>query len=184
MRIYFLFITLFFLSFNTKAQMHIKGNMATALVAIPNFAVEFQHKEKTSFQIETTASLWESVNGSPIKFALLFGEYRYYTKAYGKGFFAGVNIGGSTFNVRKWNYTDTDLIQRGFGIMAGLTVGYQHVINDKFNIEVSLGAGYHEGFYKGFDSKTGERYDLAEKWNKSSESLPYKGGIMLVYELK
>ena len=183
MKHFFLFTTLLFLSFNTKAQTAIKGNMATALVAIPNFAIEFQHKEKTSFQIETTASFWESIKGSPVQFMLLFGEYRYYTKTYGDGFFAGVNVGGSSFNVRKWNYVDTDLIQRGFGLMAGLTVGYQYVINDKFNIEVSLGGGYHEGFYKGYNTETGERYDPATNWNKSSESLPYKGGVMLVYKL-
>jgi hypothetical protein len=39
------------------------------------------------------------------------------------------------------------------------------------------------GFYKGYELKTGERYDSPYAYNKSGEWIPYRGGVMLSYIL-
>jgi hypothetical protein len=50
-------------------------------------------------------------------------------------------------------------------------------------IDCFLGGGWHQGFYKGYDLTTGERYDKAKNYNKSGESLPYRGGVMVSYKI-
>lgn len=164
-------------------QTRIKGNMATALAAIPNFGIETKIGEKLTFQADVTASFWKSFKGGPMEFTLAFAEVRYYTNDINKGFFIGANIGGSAYKIQKWDYRHMDYYQEGFGVMLGATVGYLYPINDRFSLELFLGGGNHQGFYKGYKITTHERLDSAEKYNKSGEFLPYRGGLMLVYKL-
>ncbi|UUC46172.1 DUF3575 domain-containing protein [Flavobacterium cerinum] len=165
------------------SQTRIKGNIATAIAAIPNFGVETKIGEKLTFQFDATASFWKSFKSGPMEFTLAFAEVRYYTKDTNKGFFVGGHIGGSRYKIQKWNYWDSDYYQEGIGVMIGATVGYLYPINDHFSVELFLGGGSHQGFYKGYTMSTGERVDGADRYNKSSEFLPYRGGLMLVYKL-
>lgn len=67
--------------------------------------------------------------------------------------------------------------------MYGLTTGYQFLINEKWNLEIFVGGGSSQGFYKGYKINTNERYDNRDKFNKSGEWILYRGGVMLVYKL-
>jgi hypothetical protein len=177
------FIILFLITHSNFAQTVIKGNLVTALVAVPNFGIETKLSEKTSFQIDFTASFWKSVNNAPQEFGIIIPEFRYHTKEFGKGFFIGAHLGGSVFKVQKWNYANQDYYQKGFGILIGATIGYQFIISDKFGLEVFLGGGSQQGFYKGYKISDNSRVDVARKYNKSGEIIPYRGGLMLVYKL-
>lgn len=163
--------------------MSIKGNIITTLVAVPNFGVEFNVGEKTTFQLDATASFW-TIDGVPYKFVLLFPEFRYYPRKSGYGFFVGAHVGGGKYKLQKWNHADFDEYQDGYSIFYGATVGYQFVLNDRLNLELFLGGGNQQGYYKGYSLTTGERYESAEKFNKSGEWLPYRGGLMIVYKFK
>lgn len=181
-------VILFFLFLSLNAsyingQTNLKGNVIFALVAIPNLGVETKLGKHTSFQIDVTVSFWESINNSPQKFVLLFPEFRYYTKEFGKGFFIGTHIGGGSYKLQKYNYRSTDFYQKGYNVMYGVTIGYQFLVNKKWNLEAFIGGGSSQGYYKGYKISTDERYDLAKKYNKSGEWILYRGGLMLVYQL-
>ncbi len=68
--------------------------------------------------------------------------------------------------------------------MIGVTGGYQFQLSDRLNLDIYATIGSSQGFYKGYDRSTGKRYDSAEKFNKSGEIIPYRGGIMISYKLK
>jgi hypothetical protein len=172
-----------FVLHHSEAQTVIKGNLATALVAVPNFGIETKLSKKTSFQVDFTASFWKSVNNAPQEFGIIIPEFRYHTKEFGKGFFIGGHLGGSIFKVQKWNYANQDYYQKGYGILVGATIGYQFIVSEKFGLEVFLGGGSQQGFYKGYKISDNTRVDVAEKYNKSGEVFAYRAGLMLVYKL-
>ncbi len=182
-KIFMLFLFLFCFILTLNSQNNIKGNMATAVLGIPNFGYEIRLGKKTSFQVDITASFWESVQHAPQKFVMLFPEFRYYTKTFNKGFFIGTHIGGSSYTMQKYTYWSTDYYQKGFNVMYGVSTGYSFEVNERWHIELFIGGGSSQAYYKGYKISTQERYDAAEKYNKSGEWIVYRGGLMLVYHL-
>ena len=77
------------------------------------------------------------------------------------------------------SYTHLDVYKR--------QVGYQWQINDHWKLDLYVGGGHSEGFYKGFHKEIpGIRYDPdpTREYNRSGEWVPYKGGLMISYRLK
>jgi hypothetical protein len=165
-------------------QTTIKANLLTALVAVPNIGFETKIGKQTTFQLDVTASFWKSFRGSQEQFVIVTPEFRYYFREIFSGFYFGGHLGGTAFEMQKFNYSNTNRYQEGFGYMIGGTIGYQYKINDRFNAEFFIGGGSIQSFYKGYERSTGIRYDEATRYNKSGEFLPYRGGFMLVYKLK
>jgi hypothetical protein len=79
---------------------------------------------------------------------------------------------------------NTNKYEEGLGYVMGVTIGYKAKINDKLHLDCFLGGGSHQGFYKGYIIGTNQRYESAKNYNKSGEWLPYRGGVMLSYQLK
>ncbi|MCO6161795.1 MULTISPECIES: DUF3575 domain-containing protein [unclassified Flavobacterium] len=181
-KIFILFFFLLFTILTLNSQNKIKGNIASALLGIPNFSYEIKIGSKTSFQVDATASFWESFNHAPQKFIMFFPEFRYYTQSFNKGFFLGTHVGGSSYTMQKYNYWSTDFYQKGYNIMYGMTVGYTFEFYKKWNLELFLGGGSSQAYYKGYRISNQTRYDDAKKFNKSGEWILYKGGLMLVYQ--
>jgi hypothetical protein len=177
----FLLIILF--SIQSQSQTYIKVNALTTLLAIPNIGIETSIGKKSTFQFDILASPWKSINGKPKQFYTFIPEYRYHFHEKNNGFYVGAHIGATKFNFQKWNYLNTDKYEKGFGYLMGATIGYQTKINDKFMLDVFLGGGNQQAFYKGYLLSTGERYETAENYNKSGEWLPYRGGVMVSYKL-
>jgi hypothetical protein len=178
------FLLLFLLvSIYAHSQTYIKVNAFTTLLTIPNVGIETSIGNKSTFQFDILASPWKSVNGKPRQFYTFIPEYRYHFHEKNNGFYIGGHIGATVFNFQKWNYINSNNYQKGFGYVVGATIGYQTKINDKFMLDCFLGAGSHQGFYKGYYLSTGERYDKAKDYNKSGELIPYRGGIMVSYRL-
>ena len=174
---------LFLLScYVVQAQTTVKANVITAL-GIPQLGVETTLGKKTTFQVDALASLWKSINGGPQQVYMVIPEFRYYPKKALEGFYFGLHVGGSAFKIQKWSYINTDYYQKGYNVLYGGTVGYQVKINEKFSMDVFLGGGSQQGYYKGYLLSTGERYEHARTFNKSGEWLPYRGGVMIVYKL-
>ncbi|WP_158729948.1 DUF3575 domain-containing protein [Flavobacterium sp. I-STPA6A] len=166
-----------------SAQTYVKANAFTTILTIPNVGIETSIGKKSTFHFDALASFWKSVNGKPREFYTFTPEYRYHFKEKYNGFYAGAHIGASIFNFQKWNYLNTNNYEKGVGYFAGATIGYQVKVSEKFMIDCFLGGGWHQGFYKGYDLYTGERYEPAKKYNKSGESLPYRGGVMISYKI-
>jgi Protein of unknown function (DUF3575) len=164
------------------SQTYIKFNGVTALAAVPNIGVETSIGKKMTFQLDATASFWESVNGSPYKALIITPEVRYFFKEKNNGLYVGGNLSGSTFKLKKYGY-ESGFYQQGYNYILGATIGYQWKLNDKWGLDLFVGGGHQEAFYKGYDHN-GVRYDTwIHKYNKSGEWVLYRGGLMIAYKI-
>lgn len=187
------FLTLFLLG-NLNAQeqeneksLYIKGNALFLPVGMLNVGLEYQLSKKYTLQGDVFVSPWKSFAGRHAQIYMGHLEGRYYFQEAFKHWYLGVNGGFGVFDLTKWNYSGTEKFQRGFSLMLGATVGYQFQWKERWNIDVYLGGGTSQGFYHGYENVPPDsfvRYDGEQKWNKSGELIPYRGGIMISYKLK
>lgn len=166
------------------SQTYVKANAVTLPVGIVNAAIETKVSPKNTIQAEILVSPWKSFLGKRLQIYNFAVEGRHYFKESFNGFYVGANVGLAVFDIQKWNYITSNKHQRGYTILAGATVGYQYAISDRWNADIFLGGGNSQGFYHGYDLTTGERYEGTRPWNKSGEWIPFKGGLMLSYQLK
>ncbi|MBV8328815.1 DUF3575 domain-containing protein [Chryseobacterium sp.] len=179
-------------------SLYLKGNALFAPIGILNVGVEKQLSPKYTIQGDVFISPWKSFAGHKLQFYSASVEGRYYFKEAFKHWYIGANLSMAYYNAQKWNYwndgvflTDdgdrvknSDIYQKGYSVMLGVTGGYQFQLSDRWNLDIYATVGTSQGFYKGYDSTTGKRYDGAEKFNKSGEIIPYRGGVMISYKLK
>lgn len=180
------YLSLFFLLSVSLSysQTYVKFNGATALALIPNIGVETSIGKKMTLQVDATASFWKSVNGAPFKAFILTPEVRYHFNEKNNGLYVGGNISGGVFELQKYGYKDTDFYQKGLNYMLGVTIGYQWKVSDKWALDLFVGGGHQEAFYKGYLLSTGERYDTwVHDYNKSGEWILYRGGLMIAYKI-
>lgn len=187
------------------SQNEVKGNTVFAPIGIINFAAEKQISNHLSLQIEAFVSPWKSFTGRHLQIYLGTAETRYYFTKKQNKWFLGAYISGGVFDIQKYNYWNdkhitneegvslynddgtpriTSLYQRGFVYILGVDAGYKLKMSEHFNLEAFIGIGTVQGFYHGFFADTNLRYDKAEKWNKSGEILPTRGGVMISYVFK
>ena len=78
LKLYTLFFSFFCVL--SSAQSELKFNLATSLVLVPNIGIEIEINKKIDYQLDTSASFWDSIDGSPYQFVQIFNELRYYPK--------------------------------------------------------------------------------------------------------
>ena len=194
----YLFGFLFLISLTLNSQTELKFNLASALVLVPNVGIEVQLSDRFGYQLDTSASFYDNIEGSPFHMTQIFNELRFYpkTKKNNRSFFIGAHVGYGMYNLRlpEWitSIVDTDYKEEGsyqYGRNAyyGITIGKKIPLkNEKFNIEIFIGGGSSQSNYK-YYNKDEERIfaitNYKRKFNKSGEELPYRGGIMLTYKL-
>jgi hypothetical protein len=167
-----------------QGQNRVNINAATTLLGFPSLGYETPVNKHFTFHIDAIGSPFNSYNDMPLRFLIITPEVRYYPSKDHRGFYAGVHIGGSAFKLQKYGYENSNLYQKGYNYMMGASFGYVYFITNMIALEAFLGGGSIQSFYKGYDTTTGERYDGAEKFNKSGEWLPYRGGISIIFQLK
>ena len=194
--------TLLFLLIFTfgAAQTELKFNLASALILTPNIGIEVQLSEKFGYQLDTSATFFDNVEGSPFQTTQIFNELRYYPKLKeGKNersFFIGPHVGYGMFTLRIPKFitsiVDTELkeegsYQSGRNAYYGITVGKKIPLKNKnFNLEVFIGGGSSQSSYKYYNKEGNRIYenpDIEKDFNQSGEELVYKGGVMLTYKL-
>ena len=184
--------------FNSKVE--IKFNLTSALLLVPNIGIEVQLSEKLGYQLDTSASFYDNIEGSPFHSTQIFNELRYYPKLKeGKNqrsLFIGTHVGYGMFTLKIPKFItsiiDTELkeegsYQSGRNTYYGITIGKKIPLkNNKLNLEIFVGGGTSQSNYK-YYNKLGNRVygnpDIEKNFNQSGEELVYKGGIMLVYKL-
>ena len=195
-------ITLLFLLIFTfgAAQTELKFNLASALILTPNIGIEVQLSEKFGYQLDTSATFFDNVEGSPFQTTQIFNELRYYPKLKeGKNersFFIGPHVGYGMFTLRIPKFitsiVDTELkeegsYQSGRNAYYGITIGKKIPLKNKnFNLEIFIGGGSSQSNYKYYNKEGNRIYenpDIEKDFNQSGEELVYKGGIMLTYKL-
>lgn len=183
---------------NSDKGLRLKANALFLPVGIVNVAGEFQLSKKITMQGDVFISPWKSFSGHEFQYYSASVEGRYYFKEAFNGFYLGANIAASTYTLQKWNYwkdepyyneknevfTKSDLYQKGHSYLLGITAGYQFRLSEKWFMDIYGTVGSSQDFYKGYERGTGKRYDDAVGFNKSSEILPYRGGIMIAYKFK
>ena len=199
---------IFCISLVVHAQVEVKFNAATALLLIPNAAVELGISEKHSIQLDVLGSFWDEMpllNDTPFHLSQTFLEYRFYKKEGLQKWFIAPHVGFGMFTLQKPNYLilydyyneaaggnsggglpNGDAYQSGRVAFYGLTFGYKKKLNTSWSLEAFIGLGLSQSWYKGY--KGNERVDqLGEDYlrpfNGSGEVLIYKGGMMVVYKL-
>ncbi|WP_371414621.1 DUF3575 domain-containing protein [Flavobacterium sp. 140616W15] len=144
-------LTVLLFTIQSHSQTYIKANAITALVAIPNVAVETSISEKLTLNVDLMASFWESFDGkSPMKFVTFTPEVRYHFNEKYNGLYFGGHIGGDIYKIQKWNYWDTNKYEDGHGYRLGATLGYQKKLNDKFMLDFLLVEDGIKVFIKAF----------------------------------
>jgi len=184
--------------FNSKVE--IKFNLTSALVLVPNIGVEVKLSEKLSYQLDTSASFYDNIDGSPFHTTQIFNELRFYPKLQeGKNprsFFIGPHIGYGMFTLRIPKFitsiVDTELkeegsYQSGRNAYYGITIGKKIPLkNEKLNLELFIGGGTSQSNYK-YYNKLGNRIyenpDIEKDFNQSGEELIYRGGLMLTFKI-
>ena len=164
-------------------QQRFHVNAATTLLGFPSVGYEKALGKRFSFHIDAIGSTFNRYHNMPLKFLIITPEIRYYSKRELTGFYVGGHIGGSTFHLQKYNYANTNYYQKGYNYMAGISIGYVYAVTEKFALEAFVGGGTIQSFYKGYNSITGVRYDVAQKFNKSGDWLPYRGGVNLIWKI-
>ncbi|MCJ7932814.1 MAG: DUF3575 domain-containing protein [Chryseobacterium sp.] len=179
-------------------SLYIKGNALFAPIGILNVGAEKQLSSKYTLQGDVFISPWKSFAGHELQYYSASVEGRYYFQEAFKHWYIGANLGFAAYNVQKWNYwndtihvndngetfVNSNLHQKGYSILLGVTAGYQFQLSERWNLDIYGTVGTSQSFYKGYDRTTGKRYDQATGLNKSGEIIPYRGGIMISYKLK
>lgn len=190
---------MFFLNFS-YSQTEIKFNLASGLLLVPNIGIEIQINESFGYQLDTSASFWDSIDGSPFQFTQIFNELRYYPKLKKeqkkRSFFIGSHIGYGMFSLRNPKILTSVIdsqskpegsYQSGRNTYYGLSFGKKVKLNNpKLGLEFFIGGGSSQSNYKYYNSDEELEYDdpIAKRdFSKSGEELVYRGGIMLIYKL-
>lgn len=185
---------------SSEKATYLKGNALLLPVGIMNAGIEKQISSKYTVQADVFISPWKSFFGHEAQIYMVGLEGRYYFAEAFRHWYVGANISATRFILQKWNYwksgpyqykegypvlNASDLYQDGFAFQMGITVGYQFQLSENWNMDLYLGGGSSQDFYKGFDRTTGLRYDDdGRKWNRSGEFIPYRGGVMISYKIK
>ena len=181
-----------------EKSLYVKGNALLAPIGIINLGIEKQISPKYTIQGDILISPWKSFAGHELQIYSVSAEGRYYFKEAFKHWYIGANISFAAYNLQKWNYwndgtyvteagnvyQNKDIYQKGFSIMLGVTGGYQFQLSERWNLDLYATIGTSQGFYKGYDRVSGNRYDGADGLNRSGEIIPYRGGVMISYKFK
>ena len=192
------------ISLAQKNETYIKANALFLPVGMLNVGIEHGFTEHITGQADLFISPWKSFAGKHAQVYMLGFNGRYYFNEAFKKFYVGADVSVARFNIQKygyWNdnfyvhkngvvtpYINNNLYQKGYSVMLGGIAGYQFTLGERWNLDLYLGLGTMQSFYKGYDKISGDRYDtegdsMGRENNRSGEWLPYKGGVMLSYKL-
>jgi hypothetical protein len=179
-------------------SLYVKGNALFLPIGVLNAGLEYQLSKKYTLQGDVFISPWKSFAGHEFQYYSVSLEGRYYFDEAFKHWYVGTNLSAASFVLQKWNYwgdgtytndrnekfKKSNLYQKGLSLIVGITAGYQFQLSENWNLDVYGTVGTSQDFYKGYDRTTGKRYDMANKYNKSGEVLPYRGGVMISYKIR
>ena len=72
------FLILFSISLNSQTEL--KFNLASAPFLVPNVGIEVQISDRFGYQLDTSASFYDNIEGSPFHMTQIFNEIRFYPK--------------------------------------------------------------------------------------------------------
>ena len=159
-----------------------------AVGASPNLAFEFALGKRVTLEVGGGLNKWTFSENKKFKHWLVQPELRYWFCEAFNGHFIGLHAHGGGFNVGNFDIPigrlDVFYNKRYEGYLygAGLSYGYQWVLSKRWNLELSLGAGYAHIDYDKFD---GPHY-CGEKLDEGKENYwgITKAAISFIYVIK
>lgn len=181
------------------AQGYLKLNLPAAAVGVVNLQFESAISAHSTMSVDALYSPWQSINGTHLHFGIFTAEYRYFFKQSFRGWFLSANAGLTGFDISKPTiFKNGELISfrnsgysKGFGVCAGLGVGWEHQFRERWIVDIFLGIDLVHSWYNGYN-KYGEiemnphgheHYDIPDPFNASIEIRPVKFGISVGYRL-
>ena len=194
--VFLLFLIVCTHSFAQKVAL--KNNLAYDALKTPNLSVELSMGRKWTLdtQVGMNFFLFTKNATSPRyknkKFShwLVQPELRYWTCDVFNGWFFGLHAHGGQmifggvdvpFVLQIKDDSMKDHRYEGYFWGGGLSAGYQWVVSNRFNVEVSLGVGYVHAEYDKYNCTT-----CGKKMGKGNADYigPTKAAISLIYMLK
>lgn len=187
-----LLVTLFIPIAMMGQTIGVKTNLLHWATVTPNLSLE------VAFGKKVTMDLYGAYNNFQIlkdnvkwKHWLVQPELRFWTCERFNGFFVGIHGMTGQFNFGKLNlppvaYTFNDNILKrlptnrfqGWFAGAGISVGYQWILSNHWNIELSLGGGYNHIWYQEFE---GQKCGQALSKGESNYVGPTKATLSFVF---
>lgn len=184
------------------AQIYAKLNGLYACVGVVNPQVEFRISDHSAFQSEIVYSPWKSIRGRHMHFGIFMNEYRYYInnmRNKGRGFYVGADAGMMVFDISRPRLGDGHLLWfsrnygKGYGIMLGLSVGYEYCFCERWVLDVFVGGAYMNSMYNGYRADgtiemnphrpPGKEPSSPDPFNGSAETLPCRAGLSVGYRI-
>ena len=174
-----------------KAQA-IKTNVPLLLVGTPNVGMEFTVSQQFTTNLDILWMPYMFKKHEEVLRALVgSADLRYYVKPryyytnnMYDGFYLGPYVEAGNFNIGFWRGEERESYRyKGWGIPAGLSLGYKFYLSKRFRLDLNLGLGYAHLQY--------DKYQLGGEWADYPLELkdtrawfgPTKFGVHLVYNL-
>lgn len=174
-----------------KAQA-IKTNVPLLLVGTPNVGMEFTVSQQFTTNLDILWMPYMFKKHEEVLRALVgSADLRYYVKPryyytnnMYDGFYLGPYVEAGNFNIGFWRDEERESYRyKGWGISAGLSLGYKFYLSKRFRLDLNLGLGYAHLQY--------DKYQLGGEWADYPLELkdtrawfgPTKFGVHLVYNL-
>ena len=185
------------------SQIYAKLNALYAVVGIINPQLEFVVGPHSSVSIDPMFSPYKTIkwgdrNDIHARFGILQTEYRYYIKREAKGFYVSANAGMQAFDLTRPYFFQGDKIisfeqgyGRGFGLMAGIGVGYSHTFKERWVVDAffafnRMWSWYNDYFANGeinLFPRHQHEPKFPDPFNGSAEWLPSKIGVSIGYKI-
>ena len=186
-----------------QAQIYAKLNALYAVVGIVNPQLEFIVGPHSSISIDPMFSPYKTIKlGQRDNIHALFGilqtEYRFYIKREARGFYVSANAGMQTFDMsRPYLFQNDKLITfnggfgRGFGLMAGIGIGYSHHFKERWVVDAFFAFDRMWSWYNGYNAdgsinlfpRHQREPKFPDPFNGSAEWLPSKIGVAIGYKI-
>lgn len=181
-----------------SAQTYIKINAPYAFFGIINMQAEFPISNHSSISYDVTYSPWKSYAGKHLNFGIAMGEYRYFFKKATNGWYLSANAGMAIFDMHRPQFFVNGRIfsrqnqyGKGFGVMTGLGVGWEHHLGDRWLIDMFVSLGKIWSWYNRYENdgtiimhpQGHEHYDKPDPFNGSVEVMPIKLGVSIGYKV-
>lgn len=179
-------------SASASAQGYAKLNGIYALGGVVNPQLEFRLSPHSALQTEVVYSPWRSINDHHMHFGIFMNEYRYYLRSANDGLYVGAHAGMVLFDMSKPQFADgrivlQDRYSKGYGVVAGVVVGYEWRFAKRWLLDAYVGFGYMHSNYNGYSldgvidmhpSRPADKQPSSpDPFNSSAEWLPTKIGL-------
>ena len=167
----------------------LKTNLLYDAAVTPNFAIEIPINNKWSVGAGYTFPWWVWQKNSRAWEILYWDLYarRWLgdrnNRDWLSGWFVGLEAGGGYYDIEPFQKGNPNSGYQGWGLAATLEGGYSFYLNDRWNLELNIGAGYMHTNYALYKGVMEDQHLVWQHDDKYNWFGPTKVGVSLVYKI-